>query len=169
MTTAKKSRMILRLGAGTMILMLNACQVWSPPPPVPPRNGTSLDNPPAGGSRYLEGPMVTDPNNPGAPIDPSQIQPPQPTGGSNDGTNPAPPSTDPTTPPPPTTPEPAPAPRPPTPTQNKAELPYGLKVPGKPGFVYSPYDKSAGIVDVTGFAPGTKVKCPYTNKVFLVP
>jgi hypothetical protein len=42
-------------------------------------------------------------------------------------------------------------------------------VPGKPGFVYSPFDKTAGVVDVQGMAPGTKVKCPYTGKVFIVP
>ncbi len=49
-----------------------------------------------------------------------------------------------------------------------AETPKGIPVPGKPGFVYSPYSKE-GIIDVTGFPPGTKVRCPYTNKAFLVP
>jgi hypothetical protein len=42
-------------------------------------------------------------------------------------------------------------------------------VPGKPGYVFSPYDKNGGYVDVTGFAPGSKVKDPYSGKVFLVP
>jgi hypothetical protein len=42
-------------------------------------------------------------------------------------------------------------------------------VPGKPGFVYSPFDKTAGVVDVQGMAPGTKVTCPYAGKVFIVP
>ena len=59
---------------------------------------------------------------------------------------------------------PVPAPPPTAPT-----TPYGVKVPGKPGFVYSPFDKTAGVVDVQGMAPGTKVKCPYTGKVFIVP
>ncbi len=48
-------------------------------------------------------------------------------------------------------------------------LPYAKPVPGKPGYVFSPYDKNGGYVDVTGFAPGSKVKDPYSGKVFLVP
>jgi hypothetical protein len=44
----------------------------------------------------------------------------------------------------------------------------GIPVEGKPGFVYSPY-YSAGFVDVAGVPSGTKVRCPYTQKTFLVP
>ncbi len=51
----------------------------------------------------------------------------------------------------------------------KSSLPYAKPVPGKPGYVFSPYDKNGGYVDVTGFAPGSKVKDPYSGKVFLVP
>ena len=51
----------------------------------------------------------------------------------------------------------------------KSSLPYGKPVPGKPGYVFSPYDKNGGYVDVTGFAPGSKVKDPYSGKIFLVP
>lgn len=50
-----------------------------------------------------------------------------------------------------------------------ADIPYGKPVPGKPGYVFSPFDKNGGYVDVTGYAPGQKVKDPYTGKIFLVP
>ena len=178
MITAMKVRTTLCLGVGT--LLLNACQVWQPPgPPAPqPRNGASLDTPPLEGTRYMDNASTTTgPNYPNGPQDPSQIQAPQTNPTPDLAANQPAPTTDPTTPPPPTvTPQPqstpnlvpAPAPTPPKPSA-PAELPFGIKVPNKPGFVYSPYDKTAGIVDVTGFAPRTKVKCPYTNKVFLVP
>ena len=49
------------------------------------------------------------------------------------------------------------------------DLRYGTPVPGKNGFVTSPFSPDAGYIDVRGFAPGTPVKDPYTGKVFLTP
>ena len=53
--------------------------------------------------------------------------------------------------------------------QQKADLPYGTPVAGKPGLVTSPFATDSGYVDVTGFPPGTAVEDPYTGKVFLTP
>lgn len=79
------------------------------------------------------------------------------------------------------TPPPAPTPtatpsqppvRPASAPQNKntkRDIPYAIPVPGKPGFVTSPYSPKSGYVDVRGFPSGTEVKDPYSGKVFLTP
>ena len=49
------------------------------------------------------------------------------------------------------------------------QYPTAKVVPGKPGYVFSPYDPNGGYVDVNGFTSGSKVKDPYSGKIFLVP
>jgi hypothetical protein len=49
------------------------------------------------------------------------------------------------------------------------QFPTAKAVPGKPGYVFSPYDPNGGYVDVNGFTSGSKVKDPYSGKIFLVP
>jgi hypothetical protein len=51
----------------------------------------------------------------------------------------------------------------------REELPYGIPVVGKKGFVYSPYAEDKGMVDVEGMNRGTRLQCPYTGKHFRVP
>lgn len=65
-------------------------------------------------------------------------------------------------------PSPSQAPRTVT-TSPPASYPTAKAVPGKPGYVFSPYDPGGGYVDVNGYASGSKVKDPYSGKVFLVP
>ena len=148
-----KNTFRLLLGSGCLVLA-SSCYTWQPPPPI--KHNGSLDGP--GTSRYWDG-ASNDP--PAISNDPGAIASPNP-------------PTDPGTPPPnvvpspsgPTTPPPVTGP---APGDKPSGPPYGIKVNGKPGYVYSPFDKTAGIVDVQGMAPGTKVRCPYTGKIFIVP
>ena len=50
-----------------------------------------------------------------------------------------------------------------------AEPPQGIAIPGRPGFVNSPFAAKHQLVDVTGLPTGMEVKCPYTGKLFRVP
>jgi hypothetical protein len=55
-----------------------------------------------------------------------------------------------------------------SPVASQLEFPTAKPVEGKPGYVYSPFDPSK-YVDVSGYTPGSKVKDPYSGKIFLVP
>ncbi len=57
----------------------------------------------------------------------------------------------------------------PAPGSGKSQWPVAKSVPGKPGYVTSPYAPNAGYIDLRGFPPGTAVKDPYSGKIFLVP
>jgi hypothetical protein len=153
---------ILSLAAG--VLLLASCESTNKGSHKDkhrePDRYKNLDNPPSKGeSQFLQPPDGTPPPDGTqgqlAPVDtPGQGTnpvPPPPTADNQ------PPVTGTTPPPPPVTP----------PAGNS--IPYGKPVPGKKGFVTSPFDAAAGMIDVRDIAPGTKVKDPYTGKVFLVP
>jgi hypothetical protein len=88
-----------------------------------------------------------------SPFDPNATPTPDPS---------ASPTPDPNLPP---TPTPSPSPASTTPDAN---IPYAQPVPGKPGYVISPYSNQ-GFVNVEGLAPNSLARCPYTKKIFRVP
>jgi hypothetical protein len=61
-------------------------------------------------------------------------------------------------------PQPSPAAQP----ISSLDFPTAKPVEGKPGYVYSPFEDGK-YVDVSGYSPGSKVKDPYSGKIFLVP
>jgi len=95
-----------------------------------------------------------------APTQPQEYPPPQQPFNPNGPAQPV-------APPPPVASSPPPAVAPPTKVA-KGDYPYGIPVPGKPHLVESPYSPGK-YIDVEGFPPGTEVKDPYTDKIFLVP
>jgi hypothetical protein len=121
-------------------LFMSACTDYEEPPPRRPAHHPVAKYPAEG--QY---PVTQQPFNPNA----------------------APPEAASPTPPPESA---APTPPPPAaPVKAKGDYPYGTAVPGKPGFVKSPFAPDQGLVDVRGFPPGTEVKDPFTGKIFLVP
>ena len=50
-----------------------------------------------------------------------------------------------------------------------AQFPVAKPVPGKPGLVFNPFNASGGYIDVSGYAPGSKVKDPDSKQIFVVP
>ena len=49
------------------------------------------------------------------------------------------------------------------------QFPVAKPVPGKPGLVFNPFKPNGGYIDVSGYAPGSKVKDPDTQQIFVVP
>jgi hypothetical protein len=50
-----------------------------------------------------------------------------------------------------------------------AQFPVAKAVPGKPGLVFNPFKANGGYIDVSGYAPGSKVKDPESQQIFVVP
>jgi hypothetical protein len=50
----------------------------------------------------------------------------------------------------------------------EVEIPTAKSVPGKPGYVFSPFD-TRKYIDVTDYPSGSEVKDPYSGKMFIVP
>lgn len=56
------------------------------------------------------------------------------------------------------------------PTKSVGGLPVAKPVPEKPGFVYNPFDSNTKVLlDVRSKASGSKVKDPFSGKLFIVP
>src|SRR5216110_4062027 len=118
--------------------LLVSCAEESPPPPPHHRMANYPPN------QTQEYPPPQQPFNPNGPAQPTGTPPPQQQVAS---------SPPPTAAPPPT-------------KVAKGDYPYGIPVPGKPHLVESPYSPGK-YIGVEGFPPGTEVKDPYTDKIFL--
>jgi len=125
--------------------VLTSCEIDEPPPR---RTTRTVARYPAQAPQYPPASQPFNPDAQTAPASPDMVPPTDPA-----AVDTAAAST-------PTTPSTTEAP--------KGDYPYGVPVPGKPGFVRSPYSPDK-MTDVRGYAPGTEVKDPYTQKIFLVP
>jgi hypothetical protein len=54
-------------------------------------------------------------------------------------------------------------------TPGTGQFPVAKPVPGKPGLVFNPFKPNGGYIDVSGYAPGSKVKDPDSQQIFIVP
>lgn len=171
-----RPRAVLPWSSLLLAVLLSQCA--TEPPYLPPGAGTgiSLDTAPGRRSRqetrYLENTVPPPMPSPDVAGTDALNTPSYETPDSIDSSPPAPaePPARTETPPEVTSkPEPEPEKKDPAPaTTTPEQMPFGLPVPGKKGFVYSPFDKTQ-MVDVRGIPPGKKVRCPYTSKIFLVP
>src|SRR3982074_2118712 len=61
----------------------------------------------------------------------------------------------------------------PSPSSQKSasstQFPVAKPVPGRPGLVFNPFNTSGGYIYVRGYAPGSKVKDPDSQQIFIVP
>jgi hypothetical protein len=121
------------------------------PPPRPIIMPPPMQPPPEAG-----GPDAADMGGPMPPMQPPGQQPGQPP------MPPGPPlsSTGPASGPPPIAEQPS---------VDPSQMPVASPVPGKPGFVVSPFSPQSGYVDVSGLAPGSMAHDPYTGQTFRVP
>ena len=143
-------------------LALSACQqpVFEDPPP---RFNTGYGQGAYGRPPVYDAPLTRPDyaSDPQPPVTATDVIPPPPR------TRPAPPPPSyPTYERPPVTSLPPAQPSAPPPTRS---YPVGRPVPGKPGYVISPFSPNSGYVDVKGFNSGEQVKDPYSGKIFLVP
>jgi len=61
------------------------------------------------------------------------------------------------------------SPSPLTSSSTEPIFPTAKAVPGKPGYVFSPFDTKGRYIDVRGYPAGSKAKDPWTDKIFIVP
>ena len=113
--------------------------------------------------------IESDVTQPGRPVASTQVAPaPQPRRKADTTTSQKPRKT---TPPVAYSETTQPEPKPSSPAQassTSSTFPTAKAVPDKPGYVFSPFDSSR-YVDVSGYTPGSKVKDPWTDKIFIVP
>jgi hypothetical protein len=64
---------------------------------------------------------------------------------------------------------PSSSPSPLTSSSTEPMFPTAKAVPGKRGYVFSPFDTKGRYIDVSGYPPGSKAKDPWTDKIFIVP
>ncbi len=170
--SAMKATLKASLYAATSLVLLASC--YGPGGPRPPGlRGYTLDRPPGRyGNQQPPPPASTSYLEPTAPIPGDRttavVQPPNPNAPITIDTVTPPPTTTPDQPAAPTVPPvTAPPPtvvKPPAPT---ASLPTASRT--KAGFVKSPFDPLGREIDVREMRSGQKARCPYTQKVFLVP